>query len=103
MSPRRSFAAQDRFLELQPGGDLLAHRVHPQGGFHPHRVRRRVLPMAFGEIVTAVIGGQHHGIVDAGRVELLEEGAELAVEGEHLQAHLRPFCSVGVTDVIGRR
>src|SRR3546814_6678180 len=62
-----------------------------------------ILPVAFGQVVPAMIGGQRDQIVDAGRVEAREEITELAVERQHLQAHLAAFGPGSVADIIGGR
>src|SRR5687768_2487781 len=62
-----------------------------------------MLAVALGDVEAAMIGGQHHDIVDAGRIELAEEGAELVVESEQLDAHLAALGAVGMADIIGGR
>ncbi len=47
-----------------------------------------------------MVGGEHDHIIDAGLVEPLEEGAELAVEAHLLQAHLAAFGAIGVADIV---
>ena len=48
-----------------------------------------------------MIGGQHHHIVDALPVQVLEELAEDMVEREHLDAHLAAARAEAVADIIG--
>ena len=51
----------------------------------------------------AMIGGQHHRIVDPRCVHPREEIAELAVEAEHLDAHFRALGAGRMADIVGRR
>ena len=51
----------------------------------------------------AMIGGEHHFVIDPQRIELVEEVTQSVVERGELQAHLVAVGAVGVADIIGRR
>ncbi len=54
-----------------------------------------------GNVHAAMIGGQDDRIVDALRIQHLEEAGEVAVERQQLQAHLLAAGAEAVADVIG--
>ena len=99
----RAVAEQDRALQAQPPAERQAHRRRLQRGIDAGRLAAGLLADPLGQVVAAMIGGQHHHIVDIVAVELPEELAERAVERHHLDAHLAAAGAERVSDIIGRR
>src|SRR2546423_1330535 len=74
-----------------------------EGGIGAGGLAVPLLVDPIGQIVAAMIGGQHHDIVDIVAVQAGEEFAEDAIEGEHLNAHLAAAGAEAVADIIGGR
>ena len=90
MSPKLLEPSRPRARNAQLLHQLRAHRLCAEGRVDPRRIGDAGKPLALWHILAAVIGGQHHRIIDAAAVEHLQEIADLAVELGQLEAHLLP-------------
>ncbi len=58
---------------------------------------------ALGDVGPAMVGGQHHDIIEPAAIEPGEEMPERVVERVELQAHLEPLGAVAMADIVGCR
>ena len=67
--------APDQLAPGQPGplADRRRQRLGRQRRIDPRRRRDAIFPIALGQIVAAMVGGQHDHIVDPVAVEPIEE------------------------------
>src|SRR5690606_40149336 len=79
-------AIKQRLGEAELFGDRLADLFRIKRRVEALRVGPGVLPIAFGKIVPAMIGGERHDIINAGCIDAREEIAKLAVERQHLRS-----------------
>ena len=84
-------------LRLNLRADLLGG----ERGIDALGIARAMFAVALGNVVAAMIGGEDDDIVDAGRIEHVEEAAQRGIEREHLKAHLAAFGAGAVADIVG--
>ena len=102
---RRAIGIEQRALfggNAGARGDRLGQPVRAQRIVHPHGGGQRLLVRAFGRVQPAVVGAQHHRVIDPARVEVRQQLADRGIDFGHLDAHFHALVADRVADVVGR-
>ena len=82
--------------------NLLGQRRGAQRRIDPCGARQRLFVQPLGHVQPAVIGAEHHRIIDPRLVEHGKERPQRAIKLCHLDAHLGAFGASRMADIIGR-